>query len=173
MNPKLDEQYLTWLYRLVEGDTEYSYWNLMNALFSTRFEYIIDLDYNRAVDGMGLREQFISEEDPDPNLITYAWVNTDCSVLEMIIALVRRMEFLTDWAVDECFWELMDNLGVSDYNDANFDEFDIEQALERLINRTYDKSGHGGLFPLEDPQEDQRNLQLIYQMYGYINEFTA
>lgn len=173
MNPKLDEQYLSWLYRLVEGDTEYPYWKLMNALYSTRFDYIIDLDYNRAVDGMGLREQFISEEDPDPTLITYAWVDTDCSILEMIIALVKRMEFLTDWAVDDTFWELMDNLGLSDHHDLDFNEFDVEQILERLINRTYDESGHGGLFPLESPTEDQRNLQLIYQMYSYINEFTA
>jgi hypothetical protein len=32
------------------------------------------------------------------------------------------------------------------------------------------KSGLGGMFPLEDPREDQRAIEIWYQMMAYINE---
>jgi hypothetical protein len=40
----------------------------------------------------------------------------------------------------------------------------------RLNRRLYTTSGYGGLFPLEEPKEDQRKVEIWYQMMAYLGE---
>jgi hypothetical protein len=39
-----------------------------------------------------------------------------------------------------------------------------------VIHRYYQPNGHGGFFPLENPQDDQRHVELWYQLNEYVME---
>ena len=76
--------------------------------------------------------------------------------------------------VREWFWRLMENIGVEKYTDEVFyDEFApviIEQILNRIIDRTYLRTGKGGFFPMKKSKKDQRKVELWYQMNEYLVE---
>lgn len=73
----------------------------------------------------------------------------------------------------ECFWHLMDNVGLRisdwDYEERRMHGY-VDQVLQALNNRTYDKDGRGGLFPLHDPGVDQTKVEIWYQMNYYLLE---
>lgn len=175
------QDYFDWLCEKVSAsDADGDSWYLLLCdLFRTDFIAVIPRDENRALDGIQLREEYISE-NPDWNDID---VNEPCSMLEMLIALANRMEFQADGthnsrgASSGYFWELIDNLGLSACSDSkyalNLNETKssrILTALNRLNHRTYRQNGHGGLFPLTHPSSDQRKKEIFLQMQEYLSE---
>lgn len=152
-----------------------SYWLLANHLFKLEFSYFVPNDDNRAADGISYRQdfsiQFFKEYD--------IWWDEPCTVLEMLVALSSRMEdilenpmkpsYIGDW-----FVLLISNLGMKNFTDVNWSS-DVEKTVTYKINnltsRKYDRDGNGGLFPL-DPgsREDQRTVEIWYQMMAYINQ---
>ncbi len=177
MSPRasLDEAYFGWLYRNVgpskNRNPARSYWLLAEQLHNTEFRWKIANDDNRAEDGIELRELFLQEK---PQFTpTTAWLNARCSVLEMIIALARRTAFEADGDADEWTGILLHNLGFHRYTDAVWDDRaveDVDDVLRRLIARRYGQDGTGGLFPLRYPADDQRRVELWYQMSTYLLE---
>lgn len=172
----LDHQYLEWLYKKAIGalqakNPSLTYWKLAKHLNSVPFEWFIRNDDNRAEDGKGLRDQFI--DDCGIEDIEIGWLQLECSVLEMLIALADRASFETGIEAGDWFWIFMENLGLRGFNDRAFDS-DIEQHVdeicERLILRKYQRNGAGGLFPLRHAIQDQRNVELAYQLATYLLE---
>lgn len=169
----LDELYFTWLYSQVEtveaANPSRTYWRILKILFAKEFLWIIPNDDNRAEDGKDLRHEFIrceGLEDVDSH-----WMELGCSMLELLIALSRRLAFEDDGEPDRWFWELMENLDLERYNDAAFiPEEEIDQILDEVIWRTYKRNGVGGLFPLKKTNDDQRENELWYQLSAYILE---
>jgi hypothetical protein len=49
----------------------------------------------------------------------------------------------------------------------------IDDILDSVIWRTYSPDGRGGFFPLNQPQEDQRKIEIWYQMNKYVIEMKA
>jgi hypothetical protein len=45
--------------------------------------------------------------------------------------------------------------------------------LDRVIRREYEPDGTGGFFPLQNPLEDQTQVEIWYQMAAYINELDS
>src|SRR5690606_12696463 len=172
----LDARYLDWLYKYI-GDSqtrnpERSHFLLAVELFQKEFVWFVPNDDNRVEDGRILREEFFDEmaagRDRD-------WLEQECSMLEMLVALSRRCAFETNEEPIDWFWVLMDNLGLREYNDEEYnqnDDFklDVDIILDRVIQRTYDADGRGGLFPLRNPTRDQREVEIWYQMAAYILE---
>lgn len=171
----LDEQYFEWLAGQVvnlrlRNPTQTS-WSVLRKLFSTQFLWRIRNDDNRAEDGKELRREFL---DIYPQDVVSSWMNEKCSFLEMLIALSRRLSFQTEGASSaEWFWHLLDNVGLY-VSDREFDSQGMDtyarQVLEGLNNRTYDRNGRGGLFPLTDSDIDQTTIELWYQMNYYLLE---
>lgn len=166
----LDDQYLTWLYsQVAEVRTRKSsrtFWNLFRQLFSTEFAWFVPNDDNRAEDGRELRCEWATETNTevDPN-----WLSLGCSFLELLIALSRRMAFETDGDAANCFWHLISNLGLLGYHDrSNFRPEDVEDITAKVIWRTYDRRGNGGLFPLQRTKNDQRRVEIWYQLSEYL-----
>ena len=110
--------------------------------------------------------------------------NKHCTVLEALIALAQKMDYILD---DEdkgdrtrlWFWEMLDNLGLCLYsNDRFVDPFgrdlgqlnEIRHACDIWMSRRFEYDGTGSPFPLRNPHEDQRNIDLIKQMNAYIME---
>lgn len=165
----LDEVYLRWLFLQIATDrrqvSSTVHWSLMRQLYLKPFVWLIPNDDNRCSDGMALRDQCI--EQLDIRDVSPKWLARQCTTLEMLIALAGRIAFEEGGETNEWFWHLLENLGLSTYNP--YPE-EVDEALERLIWRTYQPNGHGGLFPLRHAEEDQRQVELWYQMNAYLME---
>ena len=173
MEKPLDELYFVWLYGQV-GDPgiknpRRTYWKILKQLYNKEFVWIVPNDDNRVADGRDLRYEFVDQSgltDVDPG-----WVNLGCSMLELLIGLSRRLSFEVDGEPRDWFWRLMQNLNLSNYNDRDFIPYSqVDCALDTVIWRNYSPDGLGGIFPLRDPHQDQRKIELWYQMHAYLLE---
>ena len=143
----------------------------MKQLYVKEFVWLIPNDDNRAEDGKELRYEFINEQGIDE--VDQAWLDLGCSVLEMMIALARRAAFESDDEVVEWFWRFIFNLGLNNHTDiayASKTEREVDNVLDTVIFRTYDADGLGGFFPLIHPRQDQRKVELWYQLAAYLSE---
>lgn len=170
----LDERYFVWLYSQLADpkhrDPSRSYWLMCERLHKTEFLWSIRNDENRAMDGLALRDQFHDEthEGYSPD-----WDELGCSMLEMLVALSRRASFQTGGASALWFWDILENLELRKYNDSVFHPAigdAVDRMLSRIIRREYEPNGRGGLFPLRDPERDQREVEIWYQLSAYLLE---
>lgn len=171
MSEQLDDQYLDWLYALVGRQAEnVDHFHLIRQLHSREFFMIVPNDDNRCADGIALRTEFVrSNRMIRPERV---WLNMGCSVLEMLIGITRHISFEMDGDVGEWFWHLVDNLGLTRYSDGRWNGRAIDEVIERLVWRKYSYDGNGGLFPLKEPYEDQRDVELWFQMESYMLELN-
>lgn len=175
----LDDAYLTWLYGLVSSvqnsNPETNHWSLLRILYMTAFVGYVPNDDNRSADGKELRFEFL-QSTGYPLIDPYGdWFDLDCSILEMIMALARRASFEDEnlGTPTEWFWRMLNNLELDGYTDDIFEisiQEEVEETLSRLNNRTYQRNGSGGLFPLKRAREDQRKVELWAQMAAYLLE---
>lgn len=169
----LDELYYTWLYRQVADPTvtekTLTYWKLLKELYTKEFVWLVPNDDNRLEDGKALRAEFIEDERLDE--VDREWMALGCSVLELMVGLSRRLSFEADGEPHYWFWALMENLGINKYSDDwRLPRKHINKILDRVIFRTYKENGDGGFFPLLHPDQDQRNVELWYQLSAYVLE---
>lgn len=176
----VEQDYFHWLCELVHVDQEYvSYWILAKDLHHKTFYSLVDHDENRAGDGLELREEYLRHI----GYPKYVDIPGECTVLEMIIALARRIEFETsnpydlEDTVDRTsfwFWEMIDNLGLTKFSDDAYVELEgqvyVDWIVDNFLNRRYEPNGFGGLFPLEHSFENQCNVEIWYQMSAYLLE---
>ena len=166
----LDDQYLIWLYSQVKvvktRRSSTTYWDLFRQLFSTEIAWIVPNDDNRAEDGRELRCEWATntQTEVDPN-----WLSLGCSFLELLIGLSRRLAFETDTNAADWFWHLINNLGLLGYHDrSKFNPESVDEITSRVIWRTYERNGNGGLFPLSHTTKDQRRVEIWYQLSEYL-----
>lgn len=171
----LDETYFVWLYSQVGSvknrNRSRTYWKLLRLLHGKEFTWSnIEMDENRAHDGKDIRRTFLTEtntRNDDPT-----WMDLGCSMLELLIGLSGKLA----WENDEFnqsgwFWQLIENLGLTECTDANPpDPRIIDEILDKVIERDYAPNGAGGLFPLKNYNEDQRDVELWYQAQAYLLE---
>ena len=101
------------------------------------------------------------------------WMELDCSMLEMLIALARRVSFESYSTATDWFWCMIQNLELGKYTDDIYEVSimeEVEEALKNLNARNYGADGSGGLFPLRKPAMDQRRVEIWYQMQAYLLE---
>jgi hypothetical protein len=171
----LDELYFNWLYgqvgSLAEKNPSRTYWRMLKQLYTKEFVWIIQNDDNRAIDGQDLRREFIDQEGLSN--VDLNWMRLGCSMFELLIGLSRRLSFEDGGEPTVWFWHLIENLGLEQYNDnTRVPEEKIDDILNRVIFRTYDRKGRGGLFPMNKTREDQREVELWYQLNEYLIEHS-
>lgn len=174
-NGTLDDLYFEWLYSKIGAvrnrNPARSYWSLAKHLYTKPFEWTIPNDDNREADGLDLRNEF--QVEAQILEVSHYWRELDCSVLEMLVALSRRVAFESSGEPGDWFWKFLENLGLRQFTDDNYrDEVlqDIENIVDRFVQRKYEWNGVGGLFPLDYPHKDQREVELWYQMSSYLAE---
>jgi hypothetical protein len=177
MDEPLDEQYLRWLYSQVASvrlkNPARTYWSLLRHLYSKEYVWLVANDDNRVEDGRDLRSEFRREIHihPDQN-----WMDLGCSMLEMLISLSRRLDFESEHEGGPAywFWHMMENVGLDKFSDVyyqnDFTKEIVNDILDTVIWRTFDPDGRRGLFPLDHPREDQRDVELWYQSSAYLLE---
>lgn len=166
-----DERYLVWLCGLVVNN-EYqerlhASRRMIDGLFEEPFFDFVPNDDNRAAEGRGLRDRYQNETAQQINRRLYM---SQCTLLEMLVGLAHRyaweivgLDETVEENIPSCFWTMIDNLELNP----------THKNLGRLSvfnKREYKADGSGGLFPLANPKEDQREVELWFQMMAYIME---
>lgn len=165
--------YFDWLYDLIAKRV--SYRKLMMHLHSIEFTYLIDMDRNRAADGMNMRWRFACNEGfrevPD-------CLDGPCSVFEMMIAVAVKCEedIMDDPGYGDrtaqWFWNMITSLGLGSMNDKNYDKRFVDDVITRFLDREYEPDGKGGLFTIRNCDCDLRTIEIFYQMCRYLNTIT-
>lgn len=176
---KLEQQYFDWMYNIVchdRYDKDISYRKLSEYLHDREFFWILDMDENRAKDGLDLRYRFCVDHEclSDIKKIDYK----PCSVLEMMLALaIRCEETIMD---DPCygdrtaqwFWSMVGSLGLRCMTDDHFDAEYTKTVIDKLLYREYCSNGEGGLFIIDDPPKDLRDVEIWNQLSWYLDTIT-
>lgn len=164
---------------MVCSNVSESYTKLFDYLNQTQFVAIIPMDTNRAEDGRNLRYTFAYENGIPSHMISETFDGLPCSVLEMMVALAKRCEdsIMANTHYGDrtgvWFWTMIENLGLEDMTDDNFNFAKISHAMYRLLNRTYSPNGSGGLFKIHDGTKDMRQIEIWYQMNFYLDELVG
>ena len=175
----VNTEYFNWLYDLVckgRFNSRTSYRKLLSHLHNKTFRWVIDMDENRASDGLDLRYRFACEYTSVANADKY--IDGSCSVLEMIIALALTCEesYMDDGAIgnrtQQWFWRMLKNLGLSTMHDWQYDERYVEEIIERFLDRDYEPDGVGGLFAIRNCEYDLRTVEIWHQFCWYLDSIT-
>ena len=177
MSKRVEEQYFQFLKSQVQNINHH---NLLNCLHNIDFYGLVPNDDNREIDGIKLREIFDTHERRG-GTAPFLCQAKPCTMLEMLIGLAYRMENelsigQNNPIMPECFWILIANLGLDWADDSVFqpsDELIIQNRVLTVISRSYMRNGNGGLFPLRRAVQDQRKVEIWYQMSAWILENFA
>lgn len=162
-----------------------TYKKLLRRLHEIPFRYSLDMDGNRETDGIELRYRFGDEGGYEDYLVANYLDDKPCSMLEMMTALCIRCEesIMDGYPLDRLpsidtfseflFGVMLDNLGISNMDDRNFDIDIVDEAVERFLERDYEPNGNGGLFALKRPRRDMRGVEIWYQMCWYLDEILG
>ena len=136
-----------------------------------------EMDKNRAQDGLALRVEFMDRYGVQGS----ARNRGPCTMLEFLIGLAERMSFvMCDGESDISsktsyyFWILIHNLRLEKLDDERYlqlnGDFYVNEAVDRVLLRTYEVNGEGGLFPLKGSYGNQRKVEIWYQMQFWLGE---
>ena len=171
---KVKKDYFNWMYDMMcEGRfaPEISYRNLFEFLHEVEFIYSVPHDENRASDGISLRYKYCCANECE-DLERY--LTGPCSVLEMMVAMSIRIEHLMASTskgdrTAQWFWGMIANLGLGSMCDSNYNEWLVNDAITRFLNREYDRNGKGGLFTIKGWNRDARDAEIWHQLMAYLN----
>lgn len=175
---RLAKDYFDWLYERVFGIrdviTKNNYTVLCDAMHRFPFKNLVRHDDNRVAEGIALRDEFLKNYRKRYNVSDKLdMVMPDASIFEVLVSLANRADFVYDNGEEFWFDLFITNLKLKEFNDMGFlarDAAKVERRLRRFNDRRYAPDGDGGIFPLKDPQEDQREVELWYQMAAYMTE---
>lgn len=172
MNPtQIDYEYYEWLTSQVHIPNGKKYDELFGILHTIEFRWTVPNDNNRITDALDLRVRFLNDEGYYDRELTL----DGATILEILISLSRRVEFTAGGNSHKWAWKLLKNLRLTQMSDplTDDDTLIIQDIIDALIWRTYKPNGKGGFFPLNRPEEDQRNVEIWYQMNAYVIERTS
>jgi hypothetical protein len=162
----LDYRYFDWLISQIKlPSNQKTYNELFSRMYDLEFVWTVPNDGNRVQDGLDLRPEFLNGARQRLSL-------GGVSILEVLIALSRRLAFNAGGDPETWAWRLIKNLRLNKMADPLTDgqSVRVEEALEALVWRTYQPDGQGGFFPLRYPTMDQTKVEVWYQMHAFINE---
>lgn len=164
MTKSLGEPYFQWLISQINtNSTRRTFEGIFRWMYHREFVWLVPNDDNRIGDAIDIRKEFWRGRDLSEQGV---------SILEVIVALSRRAEWVGGGEAADWAWVFIKNLQLNKYHDPLTDRKDrkIEEILEAFVWRTYKPDGEGGLFPLDYTELDQTKVEIWYQMHAYINE---
>lgn len=176
---KAKYRYQNYLFSKVTNGTTAPYIHLLQYMYDTPFTYTVWKDESRAVDALDFRAKYVEWRhlsELEASELGPAEDKSAPSVLEVLVAMCVRVEtriMRNEEKGDrtaEFFWNIMSCLGIAHLNDNMFDSAEVEAAMQRLLNRTYEYNGVNGPFYIENPREDLRKVDLWYQFMWYLAE---
>ena len=176
----ISDEYFEWMYHLVcsdnSGRKKISYRRLLSFLHSVDYIPRLEMDDNRRVDGIDLRYHFGYENGYPDAYINMYLDDRNCSVLEMMVALACKVEqeitddYIYGDRTSQWFWSMIISLGLNGMEDSKFDFNYCEKVIDNFLSQNYKPNGDGGLFTLEHPVRDMRDVDIWCQFMWYLNE---
>lgn len=174
---KIKSDYFEWMYDLMcEGRfaSTITHRQLFSFLHDTEFVYFVPHDGNRADDGISLRYHFCSTHGCEE---LEHFLDGPCSVLEMMVALAIRCEHIMSDPdkgdrTAQWFWNMINNLGLGAMCDYNYNEWLVNDAITRFLERDYEPNGKGGLFTIRNWSRDAREAEIWHQLMAYTRNMT-
>lgn len=172
---KANGLYFIWLKSQIEYfDDAGNHDFLLKRLYNKEYYALMDRDQNRLDDGLALRDEYYNYFSTDDGMV----IDTPCSVLEFLVALARRMNYIYARVDEDCtedmFWLMLENIDLSEMEDEVYFDFGgdvfVDEKIDMVLDRAYDDAGNGNIFPLKNPRTNQRNVEIWYQMNQYLNE---
>lgn len=165
---QIDVDYFEWLASQIASPKGKSFTGLLERMHSLEFVWTVPHDENRLHDGLDLRYEFLDGSSKK-------MVLKGGTILEVLVGLSRRVAFTAGGDEYIWAWRLIKNLRLNRMSDPLSTENAnrIDDILEALVWRTYSPNGRGGFFPLRHPTEDQREVEIWYQMNSYVNEINS
>ncbi len=107
-------KYLKWLASQVLPDHKpgKTYRGLFQLFHDMEFVWLTPNDDNRVVDALDLRDEFVYLWAHDMDFL-----DNGCSCFEVVIALSRRMAFMTGEVAEGWAWQLIKNLELDGMSD--------------------------------------------------------
>ena len=175
LNRYADGEYVKWLIDRIDAS---DYDQLAIVLFNIDFYWDahIPMDENRNDDGIYLRNTYMAETN---RVIDSVLPSSRATVLEVLIAFAERTHFITSemYSANHWFMMFLENLDI-DWYDYHYvdvqgiDCDDIDQKVHQFLNREYNFDGsNGGLFVVNEPPQDLRDVELWYQMQFWNRQF--
>ena len=170
----IEAEYYDWICSLVDMYND-DYTLLLEHLYNIDFYPLIPLDDNRMCDGAALWEIFADEHDIDYNNMDDIPAG-QISVLEVMIGLAYRMENTLLCDVDFgdrtalWFWTMVKSMGLRPYDDNNYDCAEVDDIVNTMLERKFDRDGKGSLFHVQGTSYDMRELEIWRQMHAFICE---
>lgn len=172
----LRDEYLRWLEPQLRDEhdgRDKTFWTLANVMFDKEFlkdiPVFLPMDENRMVDGLDLRVEWARAHGKRPHILD---VLGECSFLEVLIGLSRRLSFTAGGSAPGWAWHLLCNLELNRMSDP-ITPAKVRRAqkiMDTVIWRTYNPDGTGGFFPLAWPDTDLTKVELWYQLNAYVAE---
>lgn len=165
---KTDHKYFEWLISQIDipvGNPN-TYNDLFSKMHNWEFAWTVPNDDNRVQDGADLRDEFLAGKSHS--------FDYGVSILEVLVALSRRLEFIAGGYAKHWAWQLLENLRLNKSSDplTGKKAERADDILYALVWRTYSRDGQGGFFPLNYATEDQRKVEIWYQMNAYVIEIV-
>lgn len=168
--------YYDWLtskvFRYTSEKNDYS--RLLEELYSVEYIYTLDRDINRYDDGLELKKTFCWEIGID---VSYSeLLGTQCSILEMMVALAIRCEvsIMSDPSEGNRTWlwfkSMLKSMKLDDQVDHNFNQEYVQERLKIMLYREYDQYGDGALFKVSNPVFDMRLAEVWSQLNWFLSE---
>jgi hypothetical protein len=166
---EIDIDYYDWLVSQIEIPNGKNYYDLFERMHNIEFVWTVPNDDNRVQDGLDLRTEFINGRTDMLSLPNAA------TMLEILVSLSRRVAFTAGGEPEQWAWKLLKNLRLHKKFDPLTDEklHHVDDILDAVIWRTYERDGRGGFFPLNHPEDDQTKVEIWYQMNTYVIEMSA
>lgn len=183
MTSNLRRAYFRWLYNKVTNPKK-SYRKLAGYLDTQPFYWSVPNDGNREMDCIREREIFLAEEsffvDNYSEQQEY-FMKEPVTVFEVMAVLASRLYFQMDGLGEpkemyDWFEELLKNIELDYLIDSRFYNNqliyeEIDEILDTLLDRSYDKSGNGSFFPLKRKTKlSMPTTEIWYQMMAYLDE---
>lgn len=156
--------YYYWLLDKIAAYEDYQ--ELLQELYSIPYTWTHELDKNREIAGLQLREEFAYNTGIELQDVAQA----PCSVLEALIGLAKYMSEIYGYTIPKWFWEMINNLQLHRFSDGYFSKRSVDKIIQIWLQGRYSFSGIGSPFPLRVYDEDARKMQLFDMMQAYINE---
>jgi hypothetical protein len=165
---QIDYDYFEWLTSQINVPNRKTCNDLFERMHNLEFVWIVPNDDNRVQDGLDLRSEFVNGSRRKLNL-------KGVSFLEVLVGLSRRVAFTAGGDSRNWAWRLIKNIKLNKMSDPLTAEKanKVDEVLNTLIWRTYQKDGRGGFFPLNQIAEDQTKVEIWYQMNAYVIETQA
>ncbi len=174
MTKQISYDYYGWLISQIKTPNSRTFLELFERLHNVEFVWTVPNDDNRVQDGLDLRNEYLNTL-PRVSAREIASFNSalhGCTMLELLVSLSRRVAFTAGGEAEDWAWQLLQNLRLHKMSDPLTAEkaSRIDEAVDTVIWRTYQRDGRGGFFPLKWAEQDQTKVEIWYQMNKYVME---